>query len=202
MSSCSRTAAIRPSAFREFELPGEDAIMRKEGDKLIIEPVRKLSLLEYLATLELLTKTFPKSRICRRSLSICDGIFPRREHHFRPCPPSERGGGETYREGWHCSGLTSIIVAANCATEPPRKPLQTDGTSGRRADASSCRTVEAPADATYGIIRSQVEKSGPPIGANDLFIAAHALTLGCTLVTANEREFARIEGLKCENWLR
>jgi antitoxin VapB len=45
---------------REFELPGEDAIMRKEGDKLIIEPVRKLSLLEYLATLEPLDEDFPE----------------------------------------------------------------------------------------------------------------------------------------------
>jgi tRNA(fMet)-specific endonuclease VapC len=34
-----------------------------------------------------------------------------------------------------------------------------------------------------------------------LFITAHALTLGCVLVTANEREFARIDGLRCENCL-
>jgi antitoxin VapB len=37
---------------REFELPGEDAIMRKEGDRLIIEPVPPRSLLSLLATLE------------------------------------------------------------------------------------------------------------------------------------------------------
>ncbi len=45
---------------REFELPGEDAIMRKEGDKLIIEPAPKQSLLEYLATLEPLDEDFPE----------------------------------------------------------------------------------------------------------------------------------------------
>jgi len=45
---------------REFELPGDDAIMRKEGDKLIIEPMRKLDLLEYLATLEPLDEDFPE----------------------------------------------------------------------------------------------------------------------------------------------
>jgi antitoxin VapB len=46
---------------REFELPGEDAIMRKEGDKLIIEPAPKLSsLLEYLETLEPLDEDFPE----------------------------------------------------------------------------------------------------------------------------------------------
>jgi antitoxin VapB len=37
---------------REFELPGEDAVMRKEGDKLIIEPAPRKSLLALLATLE------------------------------------------------------------------------------------------------------------------------------------------------------
>ena len=45
---------------REFELPGEDAIMRKEGDKLIIEPAKKSSLLEWLETLEPLDQEFPE----------------------------------------------------------------------------------------------------------------------------------------------
>jgi antitoxin VapB len=45
---------------REFELPGEDAIMRKEGDRLIIEPAPKLSLLEWLETLEPLDEDFPE----------------------------------------------------------------------------------------------------------------------------------------------
>jgi tRNA(fMet)-specific endonuclease VapC len=61
---------------------------------------------------------------------------------------------------------------------------------------------ETPADTTYTALRSELEKQGRPIGGNDLFIAAHALALGATLVTANEREFVRVEGLSCENWLR
>ena len=44
---------------REFELPGEDAIMRKEGDRLIIEPAPPSSLLSMLATLETLDEDFP-----------------------------------------------------------------------------------------------------------------------------------------------
>lgn len=44
---------------REFELPGEDAIMRKEGDKLIIEPAAPQSLLALLATLKQLDEEFP-----------------------------------------------------------------------------------------------------------------------------------------------
>ena len=53
----------------------------------------------------------------------------------------------------------------------------------------------------YGDIRAQLEKAGQPIGANDNWIAAHAGALGLTLVTNNTREFARIRGLKVENWL-
>lgn len=54
----------------------------------------------------------------------------------------------------------------------------------------------------YANIRTQLEKSGTPIGPNDTFIAAHALALGATLVTDNEAEFRRVPGLQVENWLR
>ncbi|MEN9376551.1 MAG: hypothetical protein RL710_1708 [Pseudomonadota bacterium] len=63
--------------------------------------------------------------------------------------------------------------------------------------------VPLPADAAhhYGIARSTLEKAGNPIGANDLWIAAHALAHGLTLVTNNTREFKRVKGLKVEDWL-
>jgi tRNA(fMet)-specific endonuclease VapC len=53
----------------------------------------------------------------------------------------------------------------------------------------------------YGQVRSALEKVGKPIGGNDLWIAAHALAEGWTLVTDNEREFQRVKGLKVENWV-
>jgi len=53
----------------------------------------------------------------------------------------------------------------------------------------------------YAQIRALLERSGTPIGANDTWIAAQALTIGATLVTDNEREFARVPGLTLENWL-
>lgn len=59
-----------------------------------------------------------------------------------------------------------------------------------------------PADKTYGLLRAQLERIGRPIGALDLLIAAHALTLGYTVVTDNVREFSRVRGLRIENWLR
>ena len=54
----------------------------------------------------------------------------------------------------------------------------------------------------YGRIRADLEKKGLPIVPFDLVIAAHAVSLGLTLVTANVREFARVEGLQVENWAR
>ena len=52
----------------------------------------------------------------------------------------------------------------------------------------------------YGEIRACLQKAGKPIGNNDLWIAAHALSLDLTLVTNNEKEFSRIRGLNIENW--
>lgn len=59
----------------------------------------------------------------------------------------------------------------------------------------------APADRHYAELRVALERKGRPIGGNDMLIAAHALALGCILVTDNEREFARIDDLRVENWL-
>lgn len=68
---------------------------------------------------------------------------------------------------------------------------------------SAIQVVPLPESAGehYGRIRANLQKTGQPIGNNDLWIAAHALTEGWVLVTNNEREFARIEGLKIENWV-
>ncbi len=52
----------------------------------------------------------------------------------------------------------------------------------------------------YAEIRAVLKKSGQIIGANDLFVAAHARSLGLTLVTNNVREFGRVPGLLVENW--
>ena len=54
----------------------------------------------------------------------------------------------------------------------------------------------------YGHVRAKLERLGNPIGPLDTLIGAHALSLGLTLVTNNPREFARIEGLKIQNWAK
>lgn len=55
--------------------------------------------------------------------------------------------------------------------------------------------------AHYGSIRADLEKQGTPIGVNDLHIAGHARSEGLTLVTNNEREFRRVDGLLVDNWV-
>jgi tRNA(fMet)-specific endonuclease VapC len=57
-------------------------------------------------------------------------------------------------------------------------------------------------DVIYGDIRANLERTGQPIGSNDVLIASHAMALGFTVVTDNEREFARVPQLPIENWLR
>ena len=54
---------------------------------------------------------------------------------------------------------------------------------------------------TYGRVRTALERTGTPIGPLDTLIASHALSLGLTLVTNNEREYLRVMGLHVENWL-
>jgi tRNA(fMet)-specific endonuclease VapC len=63
--------------------------------------------------------------------------------------------------------------------------------------------LEYPGEASlhYAQIRAALKERGTMIGANDLFIAAHARCLGLTLVTNNTREFGRVQGLNIENWV-
>jgi tRNA(fMet)-specific endonuclease VapC len=98
---------------------------------------------------------------------------------------------------------TSIIVAAElrygaAKKRSPRLSAQLEAVLG----ALEILPFETPADITYGVLRARLEQAGRLIGANDLLIAAHAVALGYTVVTDNEREFAQIDDLSRENWLR
>jgi tRNA(fMet)-specific endonuclease VapC len=98
---------------------------------------------------------------------------------------------------------TSIIVAAELRygamkKGSPRLANQLEAVLG----ALDVLPFEAPADAAYGLIRTRLERAGRPIGGNDLLIAAQTIALGYAIVSDNEREFARIDGLPHENWLR
>lgn len=67
-------------------------------------------------------------------------------------------------------------------------------------DEIECLDFDLQAAATYGRVRAQLEVIGTPIGPNDMLIAAHALSRGLCVVTDNVAEFARVKGLKVDNW--
>ena len=54
----------------------------------------------------------------------------------------------------------------------------------------------------YGRLRAFLENQGTPIGSLDMLLAAHALSIGCILVTNNEKEFSRVPNLQINNWLK
>lgn len=53
----------------------------------------------------------------------------------------------------------------------------------------------------YGDVRADLERKGTPIGVNDLHIAGHARSEALIIVTNNEKEFVRVDGLRVENWI-
>ena len=98
---------------------------------------------------------------------------------------------------------TSIIVAAElrygaAKKRSPRLSAQLEAVLG----ALEVLPFETPADAAYGLLRTRLEQAGRPIGANDMLIAAQTVALGYTIITDNVKEFARVEGLPHQNWLR
>jgi tRNA(fMet)-specific endonuclease VapC len=183
---------------REFELPGRDAIMRKEGDRLVIEPAPPKSLLAVLATLEPPdhSRAGPRSRrALMRYLLDTNVISDLVRNPQGRVAQRIRGVGEA-------QVCTSIIVAAELRYGAAR--------GGSRRLSAQLEAVlgaldvlpfEAPADAAYGVLRARLEGVGRAIGGNDLLIAAQVIALGYALVTDNEREFAQIDSLTQENWL-
>ena len=92
------------------------------------------------------------------------------------------------------SVCTSIIVAAELRYGAARK-----GSARLLAqlltvlDAFEILPFETPAEITYGDLRARLEAAGKTIGTNDKLIAAHAVSLGHTIVTDNQRAFSREE---------
>ena len=91
-------------------------------------------------------------------------------------------------ELWHGAAKSARIESNRARIEEfldtPIQVLPFDGDDTREA----------------GDIRAALERAGTPIGPYDVLIAAQARRRGATLVTANEREFSRVPGLKTEDW--
>jgi tRNA(fMet)-specific endonuclease VapC len=68
-------------------------------------------------------------------------------------------------------------------------------------DAVEPEPFDSNAAGRFGALAAWLRRKGAPIGHMDALIAAHAMALGVTLVTNNDRHFGQISGLRTENWL-
>ena len=100
-------------------------------------------------------------------------------------------------------GISVVTLGELCFGVVKSKDIVA-ATVGLRWVLSIAPAHSLPTDAgrIYGELRAGLEKDGAPIGSNDLWIAAHALASGLTLVTNNVREFRRVPKLKIENWAK
>ena len=112
------------------------------------------------------------------------------------------GRAQKQKAAGHEVALSAITVAELEFGAWNSGDYQTELDATRRAitpflllpfDAEDCA-------AHYGVIRHRLESSGKPIGSLDTLIAAQALALGATLITNDTTEFARVPGLRCEDW--
>jgi tRNA(fMet)-specific endonuclease VapC len=103
-------------------------------------------------------------------------------------------------DDWCISAVTRAELRFGVALKPEAKQL------ARLVSGFLELSTTAPWDAdaadAHGKLRAALRKAGTPIGDFDEMIAAHALALGCVLVTDNVQHFKRVKGLKIENWVR
>ena len=99
-------------------------------------------------------------------------------------------------------GISTITLAElEYGAERSAQPKKNREALEEFISALDVAAFDRQATEAYGKIRATLESKGRPIGAMDLLIAAHALSLGVRLVTNNEREFKHVPGLRVENWV-
>ena len=106
-----------------------------------------------------------------------------KKHHGRMCISSI-----TYME---------LVYGAERSSNPDRNLTSLEGFVARMDVLS----LDDSAAAHVGQIRAELARLGMPIGPYDQLIAGHARSQGLVLVTNNEKEFARVPGLRTENWV-
>ncbi len=96
-----------------------------------------------------------------------------------------------------CSVVKAELFYGSVKSLNPEKNLEKQR---RFVDRFVSHPFDDRAADAYSRVRSQLEKSGTPIGPNDMLIASIALANNLILVTHNTREFSRVEGLDIEDW--
>jgi tRNA(fMet)-specific endonuclease VapC len=124
--------------------------------------------------------------------NICIYIRQRR-------PPGVLARFQRLRPG---EAVISVVTYGELLYGVEKSRLREQATRQLTELAGLLPVLELPARAGefYGAVRAALGLKGEMIGNNDLWIAAHAMTAGLTLITNNEQEFRRIQGLKVRNW--
>ncbi len=116
----------------------------------------------------------------KRPDSVREGL---KKHHGRMCISSI-----TYME---------LLYGAERSSNPDRNLTSLEGFVARM----DVLPLDDSAAAHAGEIRAELARLGMPIGPYDQLIAGHARSQGLVLATNNEKEFARVPGLRTENWV-
>lgn len=114
-------------------------------------------------------------------------------------PPAVREAFNRHSE--HLCTSSVVLAELLYGAEKSAQPDHNRDTVERFVARLDVVAFDDHAAAHYGRLRADLERDGRPIGPYDLMIAAHARSLGLTLVTNNAREFERVPGLLLENWV-
>lgn len=93
--------------------------------------------------------------------------------------------------------LSELIYGAENSLAPERNLSAIEGMAARL----EVLPFDSAAASHSGQIRAELKRKGRPIGPYDILIAGHARSIGLVLVTNNTREFARVDGLRLEDWV-
>ncbi|AAO54576.1 MULTISPECIES: type II toxin-antitoxin system tRNA(fMet)-specific endonuclease VapC [Pseudomonas] len=93
--------------------------------------------------------------------------------------------------------LMELVYGAEKSSSPERNLAVVEGFAARL----ELLPYDSDAAAHTGMIRAELARAGTPIGPYDQMIAGHARSLGLVVITNNQREFQRVEGLRVEDWV-
>ncbi len=193
---------------RKYRFPDqEEVLILREGNRVILEPVRKALERELPEPQPGALPIFPNAR--RRPLRT-----PVRTSTDACATCSTPTSASTFLTGRYLGvvrrikaerpdrlAVSSVSVAElRFGAEKSAKPQQNHRKLDQLFEELPTVDFDLRAAAIYGRVRQSLEKEGTPIGPYDLQIAAHALALELILVTDNEGEFRRVQGLSVENW--
>lgn len=96
---------------------------------------------------------------------------------------------------------TIVLMELLHGAAKSQRPIETRREVERFAARLEILPFDTDAAAHAADIRAALERKGQGIGGYDVLIAGHARSRGLVVVTGNLREFRRVEGLRCEDWL-